>query len=184
MDNLTKHQITRHYLNVYLNDLKSRPQHKSTFGYAFFTQEELDAISTHFKYSEGTVLSDADILAFVLSSWKQEQEVSENPNEDYLKDMIHQLGLRGHYLQTKAITDWDEYDYANFNTIQIKSGKARYAYGIYHHDIDAEDIDAIKAPPFRWFESIEKAKQKRKEYLATGLYSAGELHIHKDLRAI
>ena len=184
MDNLTRNQIILHYLNVYLAELKSKEQGKSSFAYDFFTRTELHELRTHFNYPFDKLISDTDILAFVLSSWKQEQELSENPNEDYLKDMVHQLGLYGHYLDTKFIKHWDNYDYSNFNALKIKSGKAKYAYAIFTSDVKKQDIDDVCSLPIRWFSSLDTAQTKKEELMTQRGFKDEELKIYQDLRPI
>lgn len=45
-------------------------------------------------------------------------------------ELLDQLGLHTHYLADKPIDSWDEYDYSNYRSLQIKGGKIRRMYAI------------------------------------------------------
>ncbi|WP_452597124.1 hypothetical protein [Pontimicrobium sp. MEBiC01747] len=43
-----------------------------------------------------------------------------------VRETLYQLGLHTHYLNTKPIKNWDEYDHSNFRSLQIKAGKIKF----------------------------------------------------------
>ncbi len=184
MDNLTRNQIIRYYLKQYLSALEKKKDCKSDFAYNFFTKEELHDMRTHFKYSSDTALSDYDVLSYLIYHWEHQQYVSEHPDEAYLNKIVYQLGLHGHYLDTKFINQWDNYDYSNFDMMKIKSGRSAYAYAIFTSDVNARDINGVNSLPFRWFSTLELAEAKKKELMAKRGFSEGELKIHQDLRPL
>ena len=182
MDNLTRNQIALHYLKSYLSDLKSKETCESKFGYNFFTYTELHRIRTYLNYPPDKLISDVDILSFVLSNWENEKQSKAPLNREYFKDIIHQLGFYGHYLEIKPFRRWDKYDHSNFNVLRIKSGKAKYGYAIFTSDVKREDIHHVTSPPIRWFTDLRFAESKKEEMILLGQFEDEDLVIHGDLR--
>ena len=40
-------------------------------------------------------------------------------------EILQQLGLHTHYLASKPIINWDEYDRSNYRSLRIKAGKEK-----------------------------------------------------------
>ncbi|WP_299223855.1 hypothetical protein [uncultured Psychroserpens sp.] len=55
-----------------------------------------------------------------------ENKESIDPKEVW--EVLSQLGHHTHYLATKPITDWDEYDRSNYRSLRIKAGKEKFNF--------------------------------------------------------
>ena len=63
-------------------------------------------------------------LRTILNYCETENDTETKPQS--VREVLYQLGLHTHYLNTKPIKDWDEYDYSNYRSLQIKAGKTKF----------------------------------------------------------
>ena len=52
-----------------------------------------------------------------------ENKLNVDPKEVW--KVLSQLGLHTHYLATKAIAYWDEYDHSNYRSLLYKAGRLK-----------------------------------------------------------
>ena len=127
------------------------------------TGEMLDAIG-----------GETHILSFYIDYWKNKTIDVVTPVKVY--DVLTQLQLETHYLMTKILADWDEYDYSNFRALCNKAGIAETLYGIFDAEVSEEDkyIVTSQAKPYRtrW-----EAEAKLTELVSTGRFRENELKI-------
>lgn len=187
MEILSRVQVVKHYLNQYLDLLSYADKFKknspkpSDFAQQFFTDEERETISKTLKGSTANQLTDKDVIDYLLKDWEKEQALCEAPNENYLDKIVYQLGLQGSYLSSKLISQWDEYDYSNFNQMKLKSGKAKYGYAVFEK---AKLRTSQKLVPTRWFDTKYLAQVKKEELMADHGFLDDELVIYTDLRPL
>lgn len=83
--------------------------------------------------------------------------------------MLDHLGLPTHYLASKPIDLWDEYDRSNYYSLERKATRRiRRVYGYYSKDIMECDKYLVTSPPVQFFSSKEEAEGKvSKETLET-----------------
>lgn len=62
-------------------------------------------------------------LKTILNYCETENDTRTTPQS--VREILYQLGLHTHYLGTKPIENWDEYDYSNYRSLLIKSGKIK-----------------------------------------------------------
>ncbi len=184
MDKLTRSQLMYHYLNQYLGALKSKKNKKSAFAYDFFTFAELQDIRDHLKYPPDQLLSDKDIMDYLMQKWEEDKARSRYPDQAYIEGITHIQGSYGHYLNAKFFSHWDAYDHANFNSLKVKSGHARYGYAIFTSDVHLEDIKHVTTKPRRWFTDLRLAESKVEEMVLGGECKDENLVIHQDLRPL
>ena len=127
------------------------------------TGEMLDAIG-----------GESHILSFYIEYWKNKTIDVVTPIKVY--DVLTQLQLETHYLMTKILADWDEYDHSNFRALCIRAGIAETLYGIFDAEVSEEDkyIVTSQAKPYRtrW-----EAEAKLAELVSTGRFRENELKI-------
>ena len=188
--NITTKQILQHFLSELVQELAEMPVHDHSFFFDdFFSREELRKMIEHLYqgaekqlYDMDTIsksemideLSDADILEFFLDEWQQSQNLFDTREIDKL---LEQLGLETHYLVTKDLKLWDQYDHLNYQMLLLKSGRIQKVYGIYDADISQEEVNTVTSPPKRFFDSQEQAKSYLHELLDDGRFHRQELHI-------
>lgn len=64
-----------------------------------------------------------NFLKTILNYCEIENDTRTTPQS--VREILYQLGLHTHYLNTKPIKNWNEYDYSNYRSLQIKAGKIK-----------------------------------------------------------
>lgn len=118
---------------------------------------------------------DLHILSYCVEHWTKELEQKISPIE--VNGVLEQLGLESHYLNSKAIAFWDEYDYSNYNSLKAKAGKEQPMYGIFDADVKEEDKYFITTLPAKLYETEELAEAELNHLIAEGKFQKGELKI-------
>ncbi|WP_299111942.1 hypothetical protein [uncultured Winogradskyella sp.] len=134
-----------------------------------WTQEEIEAVAKEAKSK------DYEHLCQTIKYYcevKQEQISSEE-----IWEVLSQLGFHTHYLASKPIDNWDEYDRSNYRSLLIKSGKLKKMYGIYKSNVSQNDVELVTSHPNFYFKKEEEAKAVMQQLIADGLFSPEELHI-------
>lgn len=98
-----------------------------------------------------------------------------NPKEVW--DILQQLRLYTHYLASKPIAFWDEYDRSNYRSLQRKSGRIKQMYGIYSTDVNQQEASHATTQPKRFFRTKEEATAVMNELIAQGALNKNEVHI-------
>ncbi|MBB4807102.1 hypothetical protein HNP38_002406 [Chryseobacterium defluvii] len=117
---------------------------------------------------------DIHILSYSIERWKKELEEKITPQKVY--DVLCQLQLETHYLMTKILADWDEYDHSNFKALCEKAGKEKPLYAIFTSDTLEED--KYITPPFSRYHKTEwEAREELAEFFSEGGIAENELKI-------
>ena len=192
--NNTTQQVLRHYLEVMQKQMEAIPTYSmSRFVQDFFLEKELrDIVQWKLSNKElqdidiemlsssellNMIGNDAVVLGYYFNQWDQECSLQESPEQKEIFKTLHQLGLHTHYLASKPMTNWDEYDWSNFRALQLKSGKLSKVYGIYGSRIRQEEVDTVTSPPARYYDTEEDAQEGIEELLTTGIFKPKELAI-------
>ena len=84
-----------------------------------------------------------------------------------------------HYLASKPVDEWDEYDISNYRAMLLKTGTTKKVFGIFTSDVLAEDVYAVTTKPSYFFDTHEEAEAEIKNIVTDGTFKAEELTIHK-----
>lgn len=183
--NITTQQVLWHFLQQQLKALqekqshdKKNPEKMNAFFDGFFTHSELMQI-LHFVYGDEVdnklkvetltnnglleFLSEAQILSYFLHEWKNEQNFKKGITPQAVWDTLQQLGHHTHYLGSKVIAHWDEYDYSNYKSLQQKAGKIQKVFELYGISVDPEEINEVTSSPKRLYDKREQALMAREE---------------------
>jgi len=97
-----------------------------------------------------------------------------------VNEVLSQLGLYTHYLATKPIDDWDEYDHSNWNALLRKSGRGRLkeTFAIIVA-LDFKKFEHYCMEPQVFYESFEKAEEQMLHLIKTKQYKKSQLKIQK-----
>jgi len=82
---------------------------------------------------------DYHMVAYFIEVKEKELETTVHPTTQSVLDVLSQLGLETHYLNSKSIETWDKYDHGNFKGLQSKAGTEVPLYGIYPALMEAKD---------------------------------------------
>ena len=72
--------------------------------------------------------------------------------------MLHFLGQYSHYLCTKPIASWDEYDYSNYNALKRKATRSiKCVFAHFPENMKEENKYDTGYVPDQYFDTLEKA---------------------------
>jgi hypothetical protein len=77
------------------------------------------------------------VLHYIIHKWETALQVGITPEKVY--EVLYQLELETHYLMTKNIKEWDEYDQSNFNALCSKAGTCQPLYAVFTSSTCEED---------------------------------------------
>lgn len=190
---ITTRLVLQHFLQALLEQLQNNnSKDLDDYFKDFFTKDEIiaifkhrygDTISNHLNINpENTfqiakVLSNADVLSYYLDAWQAERKQQQTLHPVEVMKTLEQLGLPTHYLASKAIAFWDEYDHSNYEALLLKSGKVHAIYGIYDAEITEENLPDVDSPPKRFYETYGEAKAVMETWIADGKYTEDEIHV-------
>lgn len=83
-----------------------------------------------------------------------------------------------HYLASKPVEQWDEYDISNYRSLMFKTGKAKKVFAIFTSDVLKEDVYAVTTKPSYFFDTREEAKKEINSIVVEGKFTKEELVIH------
>ena len=100
----------------------------------------------------------------------------------YSQEEVHHFFERTHneihYLASKPVANWDEYDKANYHSLLSKTNSAKRVYGIFNSDVLAEDVYAVTTKPSYFFDTKEEAEAEINNIIREENFSRDELIIH------
>ena len=103
---------------------------------------------------------DANILSFIIEQWKKKMSSVPKLTQEQVAQCFEELQLESHYLNHKAVKEWDCYDISNYYSILHKRGKIRRAYAIFTADVKEVDKHLVTTPPTLFFDTKEEAEQE------------------------
>lgn len=122
--------------------------------------------------------SDTSIVLYLID--KLEKSIISYPK--FEQEEVNNFFLRTqnemHYLASKPVKEWDEYDISNYRSMLVKTGTTKKVYGVFTADVLSEDVYAVTTKPSYFFDSKEEAKAEIKNIEAEGQFKAKELTIH------
>ena len=190
---ITTQLVVQHFLKKMLVQLqKQKAEELDAFFEDFFTKEEITEMvkASYGENAKGHLkvvrfnkeqlleyLSDTNVLNYFLNAWNTEIEANKSITPIEVFRTLDQLGLQTHYLASKLVTEWDEYDFSNYRSLSGKAGKITTVYGIYDRDVKEEDIEQVTSHPKRFFETYKKAQDELEIIIAQGKFKKEELHV-------
>jgi len=159
----------------------------------FFTKDELIAIiqwmykpkdlkdvplETMKRYELLDMIGDTYyILDYVIHRWDEHKNSREQLSSKEVWSVLEQLGLQTHYLGQKLIAYWDEYDYSNYRSLQVKAGRVKRVFGIYDIGVKQEDVEQVDTPPKRFFNSEHEAQKHMQQLINMEVIKRQDTHI-------
>lgn len=121
---------------------------------------------------------DYHILGYLLDQMDKELEAYENPTQEILQEVLVQLASETHYLASKPIESWDDYDRSNYHSLLRKAGKPEPLYGVYDVDVREEDRYTVTLPE-NLYHSSREALRFLSELVEGGQFEDQDLKIMK-----
>lgn len=122
---------------------------------------------------------DAVILDWTIHELEQQMTAISNSSQEEVDTFFKNTQNEIHYLASKPVEKWDEYDTSNYRSLLLKTGKAKKVYGIFTADVLAEDVYAVTTKPSYFFDTKDEAEAEIKNIVAQGKFTKDELVVHK-----
>lgn len=85
----------------------------------------------------------------------EEEEI----NHEDVVFMLNHLGLETHYLGSKPLDMWDEYDRSNYHSLKRKAtSRIRRVFAYFAKDVEEKHKYTVDSPPAMYYESREEAE--------------------------
>ena len=174
IDQFFKSFITRPELVEIINWLLDDPKALASVNFDNASNEELWEI----------ISDDIVILDYYREGWESQLQNRAAITADGVWDTLIQLQHETHYLASKHLVSWDEYDCSNYKNLQLRAGHIQKVYGIYDSSIRQDQIGSVTSPPLRYFERYEIAEKALDDLVKTTKCTKDSMHILYTFKAI
>jgi hypothetical protein len=190
--NLKTQKLILHFLKEYQKHFNHLMERNSFFD-DFFSKGELIGIVEHI-YGDSCLLKsnteefsvnelcslikhDSFFLSYLIE--KIEAELGAFPS--YLQQEVtaffESVQNEMHYLASKRVEAWDEYDRSNYHSLLRRTGKTKRVFALYFSEVKEEDKYKVTTPPSRLFDTSKQAKKELEKLIQEGKFKVGELKI-------
>jgi hypothetical protein len=191
--NLKTQKLILHFLKGHKKRYNHNEERNSFFD-DFFSKDELKEIIQHIYgdtcfnsnhqeegFSEKELFSLIKHDSFFLSYLIEKIEMELGALPSYIQADItvffESVNLEMHYLATKRVEAWDEYDRSNYHSLMRKTGKTKRIFALYFSDVKEEDKYKVTTPPSRLFDTSKEAKEELERLIKEEKFKTGELKI-------
>jgi len=122
---------------------------------------------------------DAVVLDWTIHKIEQQMTTISNYSQEEVESFFIKTQNETHYLASKPVENWDEYDLSNYRNLLLKTGKAKKVYAVFTADVLAEDVYAVTTKPSYFFDTKDEAEAEIKNIVAEGQFTKDELVVHK-----
>jgi hypothetical protein len=130
------------------------------------------------KELEKLVLTDYQVLLWTMHQFEQQITATPNYSQSEVDAFFKRTQNELHYLASKPVEDWDDYDRSNYRSLMVKTGTTKKVYAIFTSDVLAEDVYAVTTQPSYFFDTKEEAEVEIENIIAKGEFKSDELVIH------
>ncbi len=120
---------------------------------------------------------DVLVLSYVIDMWREGITSVPKMNQQEVHEFFDQFQMGAHYLRSKPVEEWDEYDRSNYYAILWKRGKTRRVFAIFTSDVNEEDKYVVSTKPSFFFDTEEEAQEELERYIEEKNFTQGELKI-------
>lgn len=126
----------------------------------------------------GLVGDKSNILLWVIERMEQAMTAFPTYTQEEADDFFQRTQNESHYLNSKPLEGWDEYDFSNYRSLLLKTGSTKRVYAIFTSDVLAEDVYAVTTQPSYFFDTRDEAKTELQNIVAEGKFAQEDLVIH------
>ncbi len=118
-----------------------------------------------------------EVLRYFIEKFERQIRIISELTQSEKDTFFDKYSLGDHYLNTKPIEVWDEYDHASYIALIFKYGKAKKVYGIYLSHVQDKELPFVTTQPSYFFCTPEEAKAEMEKILLESDYQPEELSI-------
>lgn len=124
------------------------------------------------------IQGDWEVLLWTIHSLEQKLTNFPNYSQKEVDNFFEKTQNQIHYLASKSVKSWDEYDTSNYRNLLVKTGTSKKVYGVFTADVLAEDVYAVTTEPTFLFDTIKDAEQEIEKILLEKKFTREELTTH------
>lgn len=193
MKTIKQQKIILFFLKSLLEFLKKQKVQKlDSFFTKLFSREELIEILEYLYLDEidkynveqlndnellDLIGNDTSLLEFYIQKLEENitSTISLLPQD--VSEFFERTSNETHYLYSKPVDQWDEYDRSNYNSLLFKSGKTKRVFAIFTSDVDEEDKYLVTTKPSFFFDTKMEAEAELNNLLTQENFKVGDLKI-------
>ena len=125
-------------------------------------------------------LIDSNYGILLWTIYNLEKSMTDTPNiaQNDIDVFFQRTQNELHYLASKPVEEWDEYDTSNYRSLLVKTGTTKKVFAIFTSDVLAEDVYAVTTKPFYFFDTKSEAEEEIDNILIEGKFTRDELVVH------
>lgn len=121
--------------------------------------------------------SDYGLLLWTIHNIEQRMTSSPRYTQSEIDAFFKAKQKEMHYLASKPVHVWDEYDKSNYRHLLITTGTTKRVFGIFMSDVKDKDVYLVQTEAKHLFDTKEEAQTELNELVTNGDFSKGELVI-------
>ncbi|TCP25131.1 hypothetical protein EV195_104164 [Tenacibaculum skagerrakense] len=122
--------------------------------------------------------SNYGILLWTIHSLEKSMTDTPNITQSDVDTFFQRTQNELHYLASKPVEEWDEYDTSNYRSLLVKTGTTKKVFAIFTSDVLAEDVYAVTTKPSYFFDTKAEAEEEIDNILIEGKFTRDELVVH------
>ena len=122
--------------------------------------------------------SDLSVLLWTIHCLEKQMTQTPKTSQENVDAFFERTQNEIHYLASKPVENWDEYDTSNYRSLLVKTGTTKRVFAIFASDVLAEDVYAVTTKPSYFFDTKKEAEDEIKNIVAEGKFTQEELVVH------
>lgn len=125
----------------------------------------------------GLIGNDVSILEFYIQQFEKCLTKTPELSHSEISEFFERTNNESHYLYSKPIEKWDEYDRGNYYSLLFKRGKTKRVFAIFTSDVEEKDKYAVTTKPNFFFDTQDEAEKELNKILTQEKFKEGDLKI-------
>lgn len=122
--------------------------------------------------------SDYNLLLWTIHRLEKQMTSTPSVSQNEINNFFKRTQKEIHYLASKPVEHWDEYDLSNYRGLLVETGTTKRVFVIFTSDVLAEDVYAVTTKPSYFFDTKEEAEAEIKNTIAEGKFTQEDLVVH------
>ena len=185
-------KLILHFLKEYEKNYNASDE-KRAFFEDYFSKEELIEIIGHIygdacfenehiaEFSEKELFSliknDSFFLSYLIELLEMELGALPSFVQADVTQFFESVNNELHYLASKRVEAWDEYDRSNYHSLLRKTGRSKKVFAVFTSDVKEEDKYIVSTSPSYFFDTAEEAQKEISKLIKERKFKEHDLKI-------
>ncbi|QTD36410.1 hypothetical protein JL193_09580 [Polaribacter batillariae] len=122
--------------------------------------------------------SELNVLLWTVHGLEKQMTQTPSNSQENVDAFFERTQNQIHYLASKPVENWDEYDTSNYRSLLVKTGTTKRVFAIFASDVLAEDVYALTTKPSYFFDTKEEAEAEIDNIIIEEKFTRDELVVH------